>query len=160
VAPQVADNTPAPPTEKKVNEMNDKHDKHSDAGSSRQKSAALAETATERIRELNDKFRRTHQGGKVLVTAGVAALGPERVRAILRLVTEFNAFTPDNDPYGEHDFGNFEDGGERFFFKIDYYDQHLEHGSEDPADPNRTCRVLTVMLAFLAHRRHPGRLSE
>jgi Protein of unknown function (DUF3768) len=119
----------------------------SDAASSRKKSDAPAKSATERIRELNDKFRRNLQGGKVLVTAGVDALGPERVQAILKRVTEFNAFTPDNDPYGEHDFGNFEDGGERFFFKIDYYDEHLEHGSEDPADPDRTSRVLTVMLA-------------
>jgi Protein of unknown function (DUF3768) len=62
-------------------------------------------------------------------------------------VTEFNAFTPDNDPYGEHDFGSFEDGGERIFWKIGYYDQRMEHGSEDPADPDRTYRVLTVMFS-------------
>jgi Protein of unknown function (DUF3768) len=127
--------------------MNDKHDKHSDAASPRQKSDEPAKSASERIRELNDKFRRKLRDGNVLVTAGVDALGPERVQAILKRVTEFNAFTPDNDPYGEHDFGNFEDGGERSFWKIDYYDQDLEHGSEDPADPTRTCRMLTVMLA-------------
>jgi hypothetical protein len=27
-----------------------------------------------------------------------------------------------NDPYGEHDFGSFELAGEKFFWKIDYYD--------------------------------------
>ena len=72
-----------------------------------------------------------------------------RVR-ILPLINEEalrDAFCEDNDPYGEHDFGAFEVEGEKLFWKIDYYDKALEHGSEDPADPTRTTRVLTVMLA-------------
>lgn len=36
---------------------------------------------------------------------------------------------------------------QEFFFKIDYYDKELVHGAEDPADPERTTRVLTAMLA-------------
>jgi hypothetical protein len=127
--------------------MKDNRDKISDARPPRPNASSSAPSATEQIRELNDQFRRTLQGGKVFITAGVDALGPQRVLAILRRVAEFDAFTPDNDPHGEHDFGNFEEGGELVFFKIDYYDQHLEHGSEDPADQNRTCRVLTIMLA-------------
>ena len=47
----------------------------------------------------------------------------------------------------EHDFGNFEVEGENYFFKIDYYSPDLEGGSEDPADPKKTTRVLTVMRA-------------
>ena len=30
---------------------------------------------------------------------------------------------------------------------MDYYDKELEAGSEDPADPEKTTRVLTLMLA-------------
>jgi Protein of unknown function (DUF3768) len=37
--------------------------------------------------------------------------------------------------------------GERIFWKIDYYDENLEHGSEDPSDLFKTTRVLTIMLA-------------
>jgi hypothetical protein len=62
-------------------------------------------------------------------------------------VERFDAFTPDNDPHGERDFGAFEEGGERIFWKIDYYDRTLRAGSEDPSDPRQTVRVLTIILA-------------
>ncbi|MDQ0350147.1 hypothetical protein J2S76_004603, partial [Ancylobacter vacuolatus] len=39
------------------------------------------------------------------------------------------------------------DGLGRIFWKIDYCDPTLTFGSEDPADPARTRRVLTIMLA-------------
>ena len=60
---------------------------------------------------------------------------------------KFKAFSAGNDPHGEHDFGNFEVEGENYFFKIDYYSPDLEGGSEDPADPKKTTRVLTIMRA-------------
>jgi Protein of unknown function (DUF3768) len=55
-------------------------------------------------------------------------------------------------PYGEHDFGAFDSRDVRFFWKIDYYDRASyavgdEYGSDDPSDPVKTYRVLTVMLA-------------
>ncbi len=81
------------------------------------------------------------------MTAGVAALAPSRVALLWRRVAEFNEFDVDNDPYGEHDFGRFEQDGETFFWKIDYYDKDIRFGSEDPADPGVTTRVLTLMLA-------------
>jgi hypothetical protein len=102
---------------------------------------------TARIRDLNDRFRTTLAGGKVVMTSGVAALAANHLLTVLTKVTAFDSFTPDNDPYSEHDFGAFESGGERFFWKIDYYDPTLTAGSNDPADRDQTCRVLTVMLA-------------
>jgi hypothetical protein len=62
-------------------------------------------------------------------------------------VATFSDFTPENDPLGEHDFGSFTLVGRRFFWKIDYYDKQLQYGSESPADPCVTTRVLTLMLA-------------
>jgi hypothetical protein len=104
--------------------------------------------ATLEIRRLNDSFRRSLSGGgKRLMTAGVAALPPEDQAAIRAKVITFDAFTEDNDPHGEHDFGAFDHAGRRIFWKIDYYDQSLQFGSEDPADPAQTTRVLTIMLA-------------
>jgi Protein of unknown function (DUF3768) len=103
--------------------------------------------SAEKIRELNDAFRTTMTGGKVFLTAGVDNL-PSDVKAMaIRTVATFSQFTPDNDPHGEHDFGSFTLAGRKFFWKIDYYDAAAEFGSEDPADPAKTTRVLTIMLA-------------
>lgn len=100
-----------------------------------------------RVRELNDAFRCTLVGGRVVLTHGVAALGAEGIAGIMQAVKTFSNFTPDNDPHGEHDFGSSTWGLHRILWKIDYYDVALEYGSTDPADPAVTTRVLTVMLA-------------
>ena len=100
-----------------------------------------------RIRELNDAFRKTLRGGRAVMTSGVAEL-PNCVKAeAVAQVASFSDFTPDNDPYGDHDFGSFMLVGRKFFWKIDYYDKRCEFGSDDPADPDKTTRVLTIMLA-------------
>jgi hypothetical protein len=62
------------------------------------------ETAT-RIAALNDLLRKGGFGGTVYFTSGVRERGQAFVIDALRAVREFAHFTPDNDPYGEHDFG-------------------------------------------------------
>ena len=101
-----------------------------------------------RIAALNDQFRSTFTGGDIVMTSGIASLDdPQRV-AVLQQVQGFAAFSFENDPYGERDFGAIDlPGIEKVFWKIDYYDPRLEFGSEDPSDPNVTRRVLTIMLA-------------
>ncbi|PVE49880.1 DUF3768 domain-containing protein [Rhizobium rhizogenes] len=102
-----------------------------------------------RIRELNDRLRAMPFAphGQLLLTSGVADLPAGDIAAILRLVTTFDAFTLDNDPHGEHDFGAFTYGETRYFWKIDYYDRDRTYASPDPADPAVTSRILTVMRA-------------
>lgn len=100
-----------------------------------------------RIRELNDAFRTRFAGGHVMMTPSVEALPAMVKAAALQQVATFDAFTPDNDPHGEHDFGSFALCNRTFFWKIDAYDKTMEYGSDDPADPNKTTRVLTLMLA-------------
>jgi len=100
-----------------------------------------------RVRALNDAFRRTFVGGTVVITAGVEALPSEQRRAILAKVRAFDGFNEDNDPHEEHDFGVVELDNARCFWKIEYYDREMEMLSPDPADPSVTTRVLTVMLA-------------
>ena len=102
---------------------------------------------TARIREMNDVFRKTFEGGRIVMTIGVSALEANVKRQVLDKVRAFDEFTKDNDPHGEHDFGSFLIAGDRFFWKIDYYDAAMVAGSEDPSDPAQTTRVLTIMLA-------------
>ena len=106
-----------------------------------------AKSNTDRIRELNNAFRRTFVGGAVMITAGIEAMPLDQRRALLQKVRTFEAFGEDNDPHGEHDFGAVDEAGERYFWKLDYYDRTMESGSPDPADPAVTTRVLTIMRA-------------
>jgi hypothetical protein len=106
-----------------------------------------AESTTDRIRALNDEFRRTFVGGAVMITAGVEAMPAEQRKSLLAKVRTFDAFTDDNDPHREHDFGAVDEASVRYFWKVDCYDRATEFGSPDPADPAVTTRVLTIMRA-------------
>jgi len=99
------------------------------------------------IRMLNDAFRTTWLTGEVLMTPGIGSLSTQIQSRIVEAIQFFDTFTDDNDPHGEHDFGAVTVDGNKVFWKIDYYAMDMLHGSEDPADPEVTKRVLTVMLA-------------
>ena len=102
---------------------------------------------TARIRELNDNLRKNLTGGRVMMTPGIAALGPTNVDRVVKAITVFDEFCNENDPYSEHDFGAVDVEGKKVFFKIDYYDKAFRAHSPDPSDPAVTERVITLMLA-------------
>lgn len=81
------------------------------------------------------------------MTYGVSQLDDHITDLVFAAVRDFDTFTEDNDPYGEHDFGSVVVGTQKFFWKIDYYDQRLEYASSDPTNSDVTERVLTIMLA-------------
>ena len=100
------------------------------------------------IRDLNDRFRKGDNTlGQYVMTSGVQALPPDQVMELVRLVRDFNEFTLGNDPYAEHDSGKVTLNGKDYFWKIDYYDPSLKFQSSDPASPNATRRVMTLMKA-------------
>jgi len=99
---------------------------------------------------LNDKLRQNliNSGkDKVMLTQFVSNLPTDEQLRILIKVRDFNNFNEGNDPYGQHDFGMIEQSELNYFFKIDYYDNDLKYASPNPADPNQTIRVLTIMHA-------------
>ena len=51
------------------------------------------------IKSLNDNFRKSFNGGKVLLTTGINAKRQEEIAKILNQVRCFNNFTKANDPY-------------------------------------------------------------
>lgn len=106
------------------------------------------EERTKRIAELNDLCRKAMGvGGRLVQTAGINAMTPEDQSAIRQKVENFSKFTWRNDPHKERDYGSFIHKRKRIIWKIDYYAPDMIHGSEDPADPRKTVRVLTIMLA-------------
>ncbi len=117
-----------------------------------------------RIARLNDLARQAMGVAcTVVATVGFRSLSDADQSRVRELIETFDAFTEDNDPHGERDFGCVyqlgngrwtterprirEEERERVFWKLDYYDRELRFASEDAADPAITRRVLTIMLA-------------
>lgn len=109
------------------------------------------------IATLNDALRQnlTQPGhNRLVMTLGVQDLIGDvslfrnfRARAeLLRAIRDYDEFGVDVDPHGERDFGRFTFRGAALYWKIDYYDRALDFGSPDPAEPQATTRVLTVLL--------------
>ena len=130
--------------------------------------AALGPSATAReqiarIVRLNDLARQAMGVACTAVaTPGFGALPVADQSRVRELIETFDAFTPGNDPYCLRDFGAIYqardgcwtaaypvqgDPVETVFWKIDAYDRTLQFGSDDPANPAVTRRVLTIMLA-------------
>ena len=69
------------------------------------------------IQKLNDVFRQTFAGGRVVLTSGVSGLPKDITTKLLHSVKTHSKFTKDNDPNGEHDFGSCIVADEKFFWK-------------------------------------------
>lgn len=108
------------------------------------------------IAEQNDAFRRvlgfaalwrgTDLQGRTVATPGFCALPTATKADLLGAVINFADFNDDNDPWEDHCFGRVEVGGVAIYWKIDLYDTDYRFGSEAPADPEQTRRVLTLYL--------------
>lgn len=101
----------------------------------------------DRTREFNDAFRRDPRQGGVVLSRELRDIQPHTLTAVLRAVRTFDGFTNEDDPYDEHDFAAVVVNGERYIWKIDYYDLDMRRLSPDPSDPAFTQRVITIMRA-------------
>lgn len=82
-----------------------------------------------------------------MITQGFKALDSRVQLRLLRAITRFDAVTPDNDPYKEHDFAIIEEVDLKVMFKIDYFDRSMRIHSPDSTYASVTMRVMTIMLA-------------
>jgi hypothetical protein len=106
-------------------------------------------TLDERARQIahaNDLLRRTCAGSYLKISSGVSALPPKVIADALMQMRAYDKFTPQNDPYREHDFGSFRADGHEFYFRIDALNATLTGPAPDPfaADTKRIC---TLMLS-------------
>lgn len=76
----------------------------------------------------------------VVVTAGLKGRGEDYLFRVSQAVAEFDQFSEENDPHGEHDFGALTLGDAKLFWKIDYFDLTLSAHSLDKANPDITHR--------------------
>jgi hypothetical protein len=113
---------------------------------SEQPATEAHEQRAQKCHALNDQFRQTFLGGTIVSTQGVQALNDTALDQLIPAIQIFDNFNANNDPYGEHDFGEVTITGIRVWFKIDAYDIDLKYGSPDPTDPAVTKRVMTIML--------------
>jgi hypothetical protein len=102
-----------------------------------------------KIAECNDRLRISldQRLGAIMLSHAVAATHLAVQMSVREAVKTFSAFTPENDPNGEHDFGEFEVGEERFCWKIDYRESGVAIWRDATADPERRLRTLTIMFA-------------
>lgn len=97
----------------------------------------------------NDQFRRGIIGapasvntipGRLFVTPGVVDCGSDFMQEAIQLTAEFDAFSPDADPYALHEMGVIEVQGQTVWWRIDLYDRDYAYGAEVPSDPDQTRR--------------------
>lgn len=103
------------------------------------------------IGRANDDFRCNPQSifrGSFYTSRGVRALGGDFMITALRAAMSDTNFTPENDPYGDHDRGFLTINGVRVWWKIDCYEKgsNFRFGSDDPTDPTKTERVMTLFF--------------
>lgn len=108
--------------------------------------------ALNRIRDLNDAFRRTGEGGTRYFSDEIKACGLRFLTIATNAIARFDAFTECDDPDGEHRAGRVLLEGRTLFFQINYfYDRETEQTSTDAADPaaKRTLFVSLKPIPFV-----------
>jgi hypothetical protein len=93
-----------------------------------------------KIIELNDQLRTTFRSGRVQMTPSVYGLDYQLRGRALSVLARYSKFSPDD----EHDHGVFIFAGYSFEWHIEYRSQDGSGPSPDPADAEKTLRVLTL----------------
>ncbi|NVO56040.1 DUF3768 domain-containing protein [Rhodobacteraceae bacterium B1Z28] len=95
---------------------------------------------------LNDHFRKTGEGGVVMISMGVHLLGRATVDMIMKQLAG-DAGDKSVEPGGEHDVGSIKVNNRTIDWEINYYNKDLDDESPDPTDPQQTTRYLAILLS-------------
>lgn len=96
------------------------------------------------IAALNDQFRRGNRSlGLYSLSPQVEALPARQQQALFAAVSTTHYFI---EPQA-HDFGMVSLDETDFFWEIDYYSPDLKGAAPNPADPEATVRVLSILRA-------------
>ena len=93
-----------------------------------------------KIIQLNDQLRISFKGGRVQMTPDFYELDARLRGRALSVMARYNKF----DDSSEHDWGVFIFAGYSFEWRIEYRTKDGTGVSPDPADPEKTLRVLTL----------------
>ena len=94
----------------------------------------------EKIIELNDQLRTTFKGGQVRVIPTGYELDAQLCGQALCVMSRSTKFDRDRD----HDRGRFVFAGYLFEWRVEYRSRDGTGVSRDPANTDKTCRVLTL----------------
>lgn len=95
------------------------------------------------IRQINDRLRQRHEGGRVVLSDGVRALP---VGTVARILIAIRDAGPPADHSDEHDAGRVLVDGHEVLWVIDAFGLDWISHSPDPSEPSLTCRRLSVLL--------------
>jgi|SRR6478609_4597353 len=98
----------------------------------------------QKIAVLNDRFRQSFKGGRLIIGDKVRALSQSDQESLFRAIQIFNDFDGENDPYKEHDFGCVWLHNQRYYFQILCYDLQLVARSANPHKITHSRRVLIL----------------
>ena len=106
---------------------------------------------TEAIAQLNDRARlgRDRKAKIGITRSCIAAFAdPGSIEGILIQSALMKAFAKAtfSEDSPERDFASIEFNGRKIWMKIDYYDNDMIYGSDDPTNPDVTIRLITIML--------------
>jgi hypothetical protein len=85
-------------------------------------------------------------GGNVMFTRAVAALGHEVQQEIIEALGRYDDRDANSDPGGEHEFRMITVQGHQILFTIDYFDRKLFRDPRATLDTKDVHRTVNVML--------------
>ena len=101
----------------------------------------------ERIRLPDSGLKQTMEGGIAIITPGIAALGPSKVKRLFQTISIFDDYCAVKEPHLPGQFIPFDFDGTEIVFRIDYVYKTASRHSPAQTDLQMTERIITITVA-------------